>query len=207
MHENVLTIQQLDLSAKLLPAFKGFYLCGGTALALQIGHRKSVDFDLAMPNPIHPQALINKIVKRGFVIDHTMVSTTDELTLFVNGVKLTYFSFPFPVPVDLPWPRASIGMPEPAVIGSMKAYAMGRRCKWKDYVDIYFLLKRGLSLSDLIQKSEQIFKGAFNGKLFLEQLCYFEDVDMTESVEYLDAPPDDEEIRHFLTKTALVEPY
>jgi hypothetical protein len=47
MHENILNPDQRHLASHLLPGFNQFYLCGGTAIALQIGHRKSIDFDLA----------------------------------------------------------------------------------------------------------------------------------------------------------------
>jgi len=207
MYEHILTQAQLSLASSLLPKFDDFYLCGGTAIALQIGHRKSIDFDLATPYSIHPYTLINKILKSGLSIEYTMVSSGDELTIVVEGVKLSFFSFPFVVSADRVWDTATIKMPDPLTIGSMKAYALGRRCKWKDYVDLYFLLKGHVSLSTLIQKSEQIFKGAFNSKLFLEQLCYFEDIDMTEQVEYVGEPPDNEEVRRFLTDTALAEHY
>ena len=52
MDEKVLTPKQRTLAEKLLPEVKNFYLVGGTALALQIGHRRSVDFDLASRQPI-----------------------------------------------------------------------------------------------------------------------------------------------------------
>jgi hypothetical protein len=203
MHENVLHPAQLSLATILLKEFKTFYLCGGTAIALQIGHRKSIDFDLATPGPIHAHTLINKILRSGFPIEHTMVSTEDELTLAVGGVKLTFFSFPFDVHADQFWKNAQIKMPDLLFLGSMKAYALGRRCKWKDYVDLYFLIREYVSLPALIGKSEQLYKGAFNSKLFLEQLCYFKDIDMTESVEYVISAPGNDEIRHFLTEIAI----
>jgi hypothetical protein len=57
MHENILTPDQRHLASHLLPGFNQFYLCGGTAIALQIGHRKSIDFDLASAGDIHARSL------------------------------------------------------------------------------------------------------------------------------------------------------
>ena len=54
---------------------------------------------------------------------------------------------------------------------------------------------------------ENILTQAQLSKLFLEQLCYFEDIDMTEQVEYVGKPLNNEEIRRFLTDTALAEHY
>ena len=85
----------------------------------------------------------------------------------------------------------------------MKAYALGRRNKWKDYVDLYFLLKFKFSLNDLIERSKEIFSTHFNSKLFREQLCYFDDIDYSEAVDYIDTAPEDEEIKEFLEDIAI----
>jgi hypothetical protein len=85
----------------------------------------------------------------------------------------------------------------------MKAYALGRPSKWKDYVDLYFILKFHLPLNDLLHRTKSIFSGHFNSKLFREQLCYFDDIDYSESIEYLGHGPSDEDVRDFLEKTAV----
>ena len=85
----------------------------------------------------------------------------------------------------------------------MKAYALGRRSKWKDYVDLYFLLKFKLSMEELIEKAKEIFSSHFNSKLFRGQLCYFDDIDYSEAVEYIDSAPSDNEVREFLAGTAV----
>jgi hypothetical protein len=203
MHENILHPDQRHLASQLLPVFNHFYLCGGTAIALQIGHRKSIDFDLASPGDIHTRSLTNLILKQGMTIDQTLVSTGDELTVIVRGVKLTFFCFPFPVRADHIWQSTQLKMPDLIYLGSMKAYALGRRCQWKDYVDLFFLLKYHFSLKELIDKTGQVFKGAFNAKLFREQLCYFKDLDMTQTVAYLGKSPGNDEICQFLTHEAL----
>mgnify|MGYP006299169023 FL=1 len=81
MHNQILTQNQYMLAPKILPALKKFYLCGGTAIALQIGHRKSIDFDLASRDPVNTQTLTRTIIKQGLQIEHTMVATEDELTI------------------------------------------------------------------------------------------------------------------------------
>ncbi|MFC1815390.1 hypothetical protein ACFL0M_05470 [Thermodesulfobacteriota bacterium] len=88
-------------------------------------------------------------------------------------------------------------------IGAMKAYALGRRCMWKDYIDLYFLLKFKLSIDALIAKAKEIFENNFNSKLFREQLCYFDDIDNSESIEYMDIAPRDNEIQEFLEAIAI----
>lgn len=203
MHEEILSAVQLTLAETILPNFPKFYLCGGTALALQIGHRKSIDFDLATPEEIRPESILRTLQAKGYLPEHTLTATGDELTIIVQGVKLTFFSFPFPIRPTVSWACAGIRLPEVPVIGSMKAYALGRRSKWKDYVDLYFLLRDHVALPELIHRAKALFKGAFNAKLFLEQLCYFDDVDMTEQVDFTDEAVPDATIKEWLTLKAM----
>lgn len=85
----------------------------------------------------------------------------------------------------------------------MKAYALGRRNMWKDYIDLYFLLKFKLTIDDLIAKAKIIFENNFNSKLFREQLCYFDDIDRSESIDFVDIAPDDKEVQEFLEAIAV----
>lgn len=203
MHEEILSAVQLTLAETILPNFPKFYLCGGTALALQIRHRKSIDFDLATPEEIRPESILRTLQAKGYLPEHTLTATGDELTIIVQGVKLTFFSFPFPIRPTVSWACAGIRLPEVPVIGSMKAYALGRRSKWKDYVDLYFLLRDHVALPELIHRAKALFKGAFNAKLFLEQLCYFDDVDMTEQVDFTDEAVPDATIKEWLILKAM----
>lgn len=202
IHEHVLTESQLALAEGLLPHFPEFYLAGGTALALLIGHRRSLDFDLALPGPISPFSIERRLHAAGFAVQRTMTATTDELSILVAGVKITFFTFPFAVPHDIIWGRAGINLPGTEELAAMKAYALGRRSKWKDYVDLYFLLKTHLDMEALIAKANILFTGHFNARLFREQLCYFADMDFSEEVEYLCTSPSTEEIQAFLTEAA-----
>ena len=204
MHENVVTPVQLELAEKLLPLIKGFYLAGGTALALQMGHRRSVDFGLASYDPINSLSLERMLINKGFKIQSVFTATGDELSVIINGVKVTFFFFPFSVPHPNKWERCQITLPGVVEIGAMKAYALGRRCMWKDYVDLYFLLKFKLSIDDLIAKAKEIFGNNFNTKLFREQLCYFDDIDRSESIDFMDIAPDDKEVQEFLEAIAVM---
>ncbi len=65
-------------------------------------------------------------------------------------------------------------------------------------VDLYYLLTGHHSIERVSAKADELFGGDFSGKLFREQLCYFDDVDYTESVDYLGAPTPDERIRERL---------
>ena len=201
MHNNILTGEQ----RKLLPLIKNFskdyYLVGGTAIALHIGHRRSIDFDLFTGNDIKRRSIRNRIEKDGFAIESVLYEAFDQLHIIVNSVKITFFNFPYEVvhPIDY---EGIIRIPALLDLAAMKTYALGGRAKWKDYVDLYFVLKGYHDLRKISSKAAKIFGNSFNAKLFREQLCYFDDIDYSEKVEYVGEEIDDETIKIFLTDIA-----
>jgi len=94
-------------------------------------------------------------------------------------------------------------MPTLLDLAAMKAFAFSRRGKWKDYVDMYFLLKNHFSIATISERAEQLFDYEFSSKLFRTQLPFFDDIDYTEPIEYLIPAPSDEEIKSFLTDIAI----
>ena len=76
-------------------------------------------------------------------------------------------------------------MPDLLTLAAMKACVLGLSAKWKDYVDLYFILKDFYSLDDINKKTREIFKQEFNERIFRTQLSYFKDVDYQEEVIYL----------------------
>ena len=101
MHTNILANDQRKL-LPLLKQFSGkFFLAGGTAIALQIGHRKSIDFDLFTRDELGIRSIVNQINRAGFDIEQTFVSTIDEYTAIINGVKVSFASYPFPIVADV----------------------------------------------------------------------------------------------------------
>ncbi len=175
MHTEALTEEGLRLFPELT-AFGDFYLAGGTALALQIGHRLSVDFDLFCEGLID-RTLLSKVKKvfAGVAVE-PVINNPDELTAFVGKVKMTFLSYPFPI-IE---PLVSVdGLPLLSVkeIGATKAYTIGRRGTYKDYVDLYFTIaEHHASLEDIISIAERKFGQDFNSRLFMEQLLFMDDV-------------------------------
>jgi hypothetical protein len=96
-----------------------------------------------------------------------------------------------------------ISMPNLKTLAAMKAFAIGRRAKWKDYVDLYFLLKTYTSINEISLLAKEIFGGEFNSKLFRQQISYFNDVDYREAVFYLPGfEVSEEEVKSFLIDIA-----
>lgn len=85
----------------------------------------------------------------------------------------------------------------------MKAFALGRRAKWKDYVDLYFILHDHFTINDISRECENTFKEQFSEKLFRQQLAFHKDIDFSEPVEFLGEPIPDNVIKEFLTEKAI----
>jgi hypothetical protein len=156
----------------LLARFSDYHLVGGTALALQIGHRISYDFDLFTEEPI-VASLFPKIQKvfSGDIIRQSFRSK-EQCDLFVSGVKVTFRYYPFPPYYPLV-KFQNIPLLSIKDIGATKAFAIGQRAAYRDYVDMYFILKeKHATLQEIIKLSEKKYKLDFNGRLFLEQLVY-----------------------------------
>ena len=101
----------------------------------------------------------------------------------VNGVKFTFYQFLFSL--DYTQTLAGIRFPDLLTLAAMKAFALGQRAKWKDYVDLYFIIKDHFSIEEISQKGKQLFESNFNEKLFRSQLSYFEGVSYAEKVEFM----------------------
>ena len=84
----------------------------------------------------------------------------------------------------------------------MKAFALGRRAKWKDYVDLYFILHDYFTIQEICKEAENIFNRQFSEKLFRQQLAFHKDIDFTEPVEFIITPVSDGEIKEFLIDKA-----
>ena len=201
MHPDILTPNQLQILPLIKTFSKDFGLVGGTAIAYYLGHRRSIDFDLFSPKTFSILSARNKINKL-FKIEQTLVQGDGELTVMVNNVKLTLFNFPYHITYDSQFENI-IKIPDLLTLAAMKAFALGQRAKWKDYVDLYFITKK-YSLAQIIKKTIELFGNEFNEKLFRVQLAYFDDVDYSEEVEYMEGfQIPDSEVKKSLEKISL----
>ncbi|MFA5024683.1 MAG: nucleotidyl transferase AbiEii/AbiGii toxin family protein [Patescibacteria group bacterium] len=202
MHVDILNARQKKLLPWLKEFGSDFGFAGGTSLALQIGHRRSIDFDLFSLARFDNLDLQKRIFKKK-KIDKVLVDHEGELTVIIKGVKVTFLHYPFPVVFPVPL-EGTINMPDILTSAALKAYALARRAKWKDYVDLYFILKSFYGLPEIIRKAQKIFKDNFNEKIFRTQLAYFKDLDYSEKVVYRPGYKVTETvIKKFLTKISL----
>lgn len=151
-------------------------LGGGTALSLQIAHRKSYAFDLFLKREIKRNDLL--LLQNKFNPDKIIINSPDQLSIITkDNINITFLYYPFgeiyaPVITD------SLKIFSIKDIALDKAYTIGRRAAWRDYVDLYFILAgKMITLEEIITQNK--FGAEFSPKLFLEQLVYFTDVPIT----------------------------
>ena len=202
MHLEILSCQQCELLPFVAHFKRSFYLVGGTAIALYVGHRRSVDFDLFTAKKLNKSRIKKKIFELS-CSKKIIFEDVDQAHFYINQVKTTFFYYPYPVehPKKL---DGVISMPSLLSLSAMKAFALGRRAKWKDYVDLYFILKYYFSVEEVTAEANKIFCQLFSEKLFREQLAYHKDIDYSEEVEFLPGfETDEKEIKAFLIDAAL----
>ncbi len=201
MHDEVLSDKQKDLLPFIASFSDNFGLIGGTAVALQLGHRTSIDFDLATFSQLETDRIRGQIGDQ-YKVDSVLIDETNEYTLVISGVKITFLSYPFKFNFDVSY-KEFIKMPDLITLAAIKGYALGRRAKWKDYVDLYFIFSK-YSFDEVIKRANTIFGNEFNEKLFREELAYFDDIDHTEEVNYMDGfEVKDEVIKQKLNEISL----
>lgn len=183
MHPEILSKEQHALLPLVKRLDKDFGLVGGTAVALYIGHRRSIDFDLFSTKEFNNEDIRKKIAM-SHKIERVVRDEKDEYSVVVGGVKFTFLYYPFKIKFTENFSDI-IHLPPLCVLSAMKAYALGRRAKWKDYVDLYFIIRNHCKLRDIIGTAKKTFAGEFNEKIFRSQLCYFDDIDYSEEVQYV----------------------
>lgn len=160
----------------LLDSFKtDFYLAGGTAIALQIGHRDSIDFDFFSDKEFLTNELYKKIEKTFGT--HKILKIQDEkdtLTVLIdNTVKISFFTYPYKLMKPL-ITTAYFNIAEINDIGCMKLSAITSRSQEKDFIDLYFILQK-ISFSELLNLTKEKFP-SLDINLILKSLVYFDDI-------------------------------
>lgn len=165
----------LELIKKLqsLDELKDSRLVGGTALALQIGHRKSVDIDLFMSDTIDVNDLLAAI--RTFTDEVTLLSSSRTMRfLRVNNVKVDVVAYPYKW-IDEPVIEDEIMLASIKDIAAMKISAITNRGTKKDFIDLYFILQH-FTFQEIIELYKTKYPDAIMFTT-LKSLVYFEDAE------------------------------
>lgn len=151
----------------------GFYFAGGTALALQIGHRSSLDFDFYTEKKFNPQKLLEEFNKR-FEKVQAIYIAEDTLGLMVDGIEVSFFGYHYPLIRPLKKVE-NINIASEEDIAAMKIIAISQRGRKRDFIDIYFLIKK-FGLRKIIEFTKEKYP-MFNIYIGLQGLVYFKDAD------------------------------
>ena len=144
-----------------LECIKPYLLCGGTALAMQIGHRMSEDLDFMMwriskteKPEVNWNAIERELVAKVGEIESFNMLGFDQVEFVVKGVKLSFFVSDNLSPVTEPIEyMGNIRLADIESIMVMKLEVMLRRMKFRDYYDIYCILREGHSIHRSIEHS------------------------------------------------------
>ena len=176
LHERCVSKKLLALLQKLESGsvFKDFFLVGGTALALQIGHRKSVDIDLFSQNELCIPEITKYLTQHHGGNYQVLNSQNMIYQVSIEGIKVDFVHHPFEL-VELPYHDSQITYLGTKDIAAMKLHAIetsGNRAK--DFVDIFFLLKE-MSLKTMFECYQKKYstENIFNAK---RSLGFFDDV-------------------------------
>ena len=200
MYPNILNTNQKELLGLVQKFRREYYLVGGTAISLILGHRRSIDFDLFKYSAINPKRIIEKISKSGFEYKITR-RVSEQLNVIINQVTFTFYQYPFKINARKDFQNIC-RVPDLLTLAAMKSYALGRRSKWKDYVDLYMIIKDHYTIEQISKKANEIFGEMFSEKMFRTQLSYFEDIDYSEEIDYLIPEIPKDTIKIFLQEKA-----
>lgn len=167
----------LELLKKIMSSsiFNGFNLVGGTSLALQIGHRFSVDIDMFGLGEIDEFEFVDELSNFGKVI--VIKKSKNVLILSVNGIKVDFVNYKYPLLEEIAIIE-NIRLVSDKDIAAMKLNAIAGRGSRKDFIDLHYLLQK-YSLKEMISFYNTKYEDG-SEFMVLKSLTYFEDAEYEE---------------------------
>ncbi len=165
----------VELLIKLMneKSFSEFNLAGGTALALQLGHRSSVDIDMFGHSEIKPALFYDILSSFGEIVERQ--SSVNIYISEINKIKVDFVNYSRFPQIDQIIEIQGIRMFAPKEIAAMKLNAISGRGSKKDFIDLYFLLKT-FTLEEMIGFYREKYTDV-SEFLMLKSLSYFGDAD------------------------------
>lgn len=162
----------------------GFYLADGTALALRLGHRESVDLDFFssdFEDVDHLKATLSGVLPDPVVT----LAASRTLHALASGVQISFFGYRYPalVPPDEPAPGL-LPLAGVADIAAMKLAAIASRGSRKDFVDLWFILDQGTSIEQALDWFRRKYPMTDIGHV-VRALVYFDDADLEPELRML----------------------
>ena len=185
VHESILTATQTEVLRVIGPFARrqGFYLAGGTAVALRFGHRRSEDFDWFATSLPQPASLLSHLQAQGLPLEDSQIETGTLLSR-IKGVKVSFFEYRYPLLDALDfWTKHDTDLASARDLSAMKLLAIAQRGSRKDFVDVYELLQNGGWLSRMLVDFRDKFKT--DSVSALRGLTYFDDAEKEPMPEML----------------------
>lgn len=190
--------QRLLRRFKDIAAGNHLVLAGGTALALQLGHRISVDLDFFTGDDFSTESLIQEInkFKLGCQILQEGAGT---LTCIVNGVKVSVLQYPYPF---IETAGRVKGVPVASIldIAAMKVRAITHRGAKREFVDLYFIMQETPFWKVAANMMKRFGMERLTPLLIGKALVFFDDAEVDPEPQYLRDKPDWKDIKKFFRK-------
>jgi len=140
-HAEVISAEVADTAGRLtgLEALRDFYLAGGTALALHLGHRRSVDLDFFSADPFNQDLLVATL--QALPEFSLVAKSTQTLHLNVSGTKVSFIGYSYPLLFPLELFRG-LAVADVRDIACMKLSALASRGSRRDFIDLYVAAQR-----------------------------------------------------------------
>jgi len=167
--------------------FNKAYLAGGSSLALQLGHRRSIDFDFFSEEEFDPSQIKKQLRKIGNYKEETEGPKT-MVGLF-NNIKFSYFNYPYAL-IKPPLKFLNVNLASKEDIAAMKLVAITGRGTKKDFIDLYFLANKCFTFEKMFEFYDKKYH-ILSSNLFtlIKSLQFYFDADnkeMPEMVEKID---------------------
>jgi len=163
------------------PFLEKYVLVGGSALAMYLCHRKSEDLDFFTYDNSFDRTEIFEYIKQ-FENKEILNQTDEQIDILLDGVKVTFFNakWKFLEPTKI----EKFNLSSLESIASMKVNVMFLRAKYRDYYDLYCLVKDGMGLKEIFDYSRDIVEGV-TFRLFAIALVYIDDIE-DDNISYLE---------------------
>jgi len=175
-HAEVISPEMADTAGRLagLEALRNFYLAGGTALALHLGHCRSVDLDFFSADPFHEDTLVP--ILQALPELSLVAKSTQTLHLPVSGTKVSFIGYSYPLLFPLEQFRG-LAVADVRDIACMKLSALASRGSRRDFVDLYAAAQR-YGLTQLLEFFPRKFAQANYSVIHVQKsLVYFVDAE------------------------------
>lgn len=186
------------------PFSQRFYLAGGTALALQIGHRRSIDFDFfSETDDLGEKSRAEIIHGLADFSVQIIENTTGNLFMLVDGIRTGFFGYGYPL-VGKPVLLENIALASQVDIGLMKCDALISRGSRKDFYDLFYIA-RTEPIDSLLGLGEKKYPQLRDFPLMvLESMTLFDNAERDVQPELFEPVPWEQVKQFFLKQARLI---